>query len=199
MAKTKFYAIKTKTSACIVTTWEECEKLTHGVKGVIFKSFSSLEDAKRFLDDSIPEKAQQGIQIYVDGSFSPKSPYSGWAFIAIENGTEIKRQCGITKFPAESRNIDGELAASFYAMKFLDSIDKTGIIFHDYEGIARFAKGEWKPKSPIALKYVNAIAPYVHRVHFQKVEAHTGDKWNELVDSLAKKAIEIALDKKSGK
>ena len=79
--------------------------------------------------------------------------------------------------------------ASYQAMKWLEANDKTAVICHDYEGVARWAKGEWKAKSSIAQKYVEACRPLVHRVSFEKVAAHTGVKWNEAVDKLAKDAI----------
>lgn len=194
MPKQKFYAIKSPNESKIVMTWAECEKLTHGVKGVLFKSFGSRAEAEAWIsgmEASVPE----GLRVFVDGSFSPDFPKSGWAFVVTENDKEIARGSGITAFDAESRNIDGEVMASFQAMRWLDSNDKTGTICHDYEGIARWAKGEWQAKSNIAKRYVAAAQPYLHRVSFEKVEAHTGVKWNELVDKLAKEAIARAKKK----
>jgi ribonuclease HI len=43
--------------------------------------------------------------------------------------------------------------------------------------------------------YVAAAKPYLNRVQFEKVAAHTGVKWNELVDKLAKEAIAKARKK----
>ena len=195
MPKQKYYAIKTPNESKIVMTWAECEKLTHGVKGVLFKSFGSRAEAEAWIS-GMEAPVPDGIRVFVDGSFSPDFPKSGWAFVVTENDVEIARGSGITAFDAESRNIDGEVMASFQAMRWLDSNDKTGTICHDYEGIARWAKGEWQAKSNIAKRYVAAAQPYLHRVSFEKVEAHTGVKWNELVDKLAKEAI--AKAKKSG-
>ncbi len=188
MAKPKFYAIKTPTESKIVNTWDECEKLTHGVKGVLFKSFGTKDEALAWIT-GMAAPAPGGIRVFVDGSFSPGFPYSGWAFVVTENDEEIARGAGLTAFEAESRNIDGEVMASYQAMRWLDAHDKNGVICHDYEGIARWAKGEWQAKSNIAKRYVSAVQPYLHRVKFEKVAAHTGVKWNELVDELAKKAI----------
>ena len=126
---------------------------------------------------------------FVDGSFSPGFGPAGWAFVVTEDDKELARGSGITAFDAESRNIDGEVMASFQAMRWLDAHDMNGVICHDYEGIARWAKGEWQAKSNIAQMYVKAAKPYLHRVQFEKVAAHTGVKWNELVDKLAKEAI----------
>ena len=188
MPKQKFYAVKSENEKKIVTTWAECEKLTHGVKGVLFKSFGSREEAAAWLD-GMEVPPPDGLRIFVDGSFSPGFARSGWAFVVTEDDKEIARGSGITAFEAESRNIDGEVMASFQAMKWLDAHDKKGVICHDYEGIARWAKGEWQAKSNIAKQYVAAAKPFLHRVQFEKVAAHTGVKWNELVDKLAKEAI----------
>ncbi|SHL46687.1 ribonuclease HI [Fibrobacter sp. UWOV1] len=194
MPKQKFYAIKSPNESKIVMTWAECEKLTHGVKGVLFKSFGSRAEAEAWIS-GMEAPVPDGIRVFVDGSFSPNFPKSGWAFVVTENDKEIARGSGITAFDAESRNIDGEVMASFQAMRWLDANDKSGVICHDYEGIARWAKGEWQAKSNIAKRYVAAAQPYLHRVSFEKVEAHTGVKWNELVDKLAKEAIARAKKK----
>ena len=194
MPKQKFYAIKTPEESKIVMTWAECEKLTHGVKGVLFKSFASRAEAEAWIS-GMETPVPTGLRVFVDGSFSPDFPKSGWAFVVTENDVEIARGSGITAFDAESRNIDGEVMASYQAMRWLDLNDKTGTICHDYEGIARWAKGEWQAKSNIAKRYVAAAKPYLHRVSFEKVAAHTGVKWNELVDQLAKDAIARAKKK----
>ena len=194
MPKQKFYAIKTPNESKIVMTWAECEKLTHGIKGVLFKSFGSRAEAEAWIS-GMEAPVPDGLCVFVDGSFSPGFPKSGWAFVVTENDVEIARGSGITAFDAESRNIDGEVMASFQAMRWLDANDKTGTICHDYEGIARWAKGEWQANSNIAKRYVAAAKPFLHRVSFEKVEAHTGVKWNELVDKLAKDAIARARKK----
>ncbi len=194
MAKTKYYAVKNQASTTIVESWAECEKITRGVKGVLFKSFSSRQEAEAWLH-GVSEPSPPGIRIYVDGSFTEGFEYSGWGFIVVDEGKEIARKCGITREAAESRNIDGELTASYEAMRWLFQNQKTGTLCHDYEGIARFAKGEWRAKSNIAKRYVQAVAPYLHLVHFEKVEAHSGIKWNEAVDALAKSAIAYARQK----
>ena len=194
MPKQKFYAIKTPDESKIVMTWAECEKLTHGIKGLLFKSFATRAEAEAWIS-GMEAPVKDGIRVFVDGSYSPGFPNSGWAFVVTENDQELARGSGLTAFEAESRNIDGEVMASYQAMRWLDSHDKNGVICHDYEGIARWAKGEWQAKSNIAKRYVAAAKPYLHRVQFEKVAAHTGVKWNELVDKLAKEAI--AKGKKS--
>ncbi len=194
MPKQKFYAIKSPEESKIVMTWAECERLTRGIKGVLFKSFATRAEAEAWIS-GMEAPVPEGIRVFVDGSFSPGFSKSGWAFVVTENDVEMARGSGITAFDAESRNIDGEVMAAFQAMKWLDTHDKCGVICHDYEGIARWAKGEWQAKSNIAKQYVAAAQPYLHRVRFEKVAAHTGVKWNELVDKLAKESIARAKKK----
>lgn len=193
MPKVKFYAIKGPEGGRIVDTWGECEKLTHGVKGVLFKSFSSREEAQAWID-GLTAPVPKGLRVYVDGSFTPGYPKAGWGFVVVDGDEEIAHASGHTAFDAESRNIDGEVMASYQAMKWLHEHDKNAVICHDYEGVARWAKGEWQAKSSIAKQYVSAIKPYVHRASFEKVAAHTGVKWNEFVDKLAKDAIAKARE-----
>ena len=195
MGKMKFYAIKSPSVQKIVTSWLECEKLTHGVKGCLFKSFATREDAESWLS-GVSETHGEGLRIYVDGSFTPDFDRAGWAFIAVENDKQIGAENGVTDLPAESRNIDGELTASLHALAWLKRMGKTGVICHDYEGIARWAKGDWKAKKAVSQRYVRDVQKYLP-VQFEKVPAHSGVKWNEAVDERAKKAIELARKKES--
>lgn len=187
MSKMKFYAIKSPSGQKIVTSWAECERLTHGVKGCLFKSFASRAEAGAWLS-GVSEKHPEGLRVYVDGSFSPDFDRAGWAFVAVEDGREIASESGVTDYPAESRNIDGELTASLRALAWLKREGRPGVICHDYEGIARWARGEWKASKPVAIRYVETVRAYPG-AKFEKVPAHSGVKWNEVVDERAKEAI----------
>ncbi|MCF0216428.1 MAG: viroplasmin family protein [Fibrobacteraceae bacterium] len=191
MSKIKFYAIKGPEGNKIVNTWEECEKRTHGVKGVLYKSFSSQGAAEAWLMDE-PAAESGGLRIYVDGSYSPDCEFSGWAFVAVKNGVELACSSGVTELPAESRNIDGELKASLEALRWLSQMGEPGTICHDYEGIGRWALGQWQARSNVAKNYVRLVLPLIKQckgVVFEKVTAHAGVKWNEVADKMAKEAI----------
>lgn len=198
MAKAKFYAIKGADGGKVVTSWPECEKLTHGVKGALFKSFGTQEEAAAWVAGVTAKCPEGGLRVFVDGSFSPDYARAGWAFVAVEDGREIASERGVTAFPAESRNIDGELLAAYRAMRWLKMNGRTGVICHDYEGVARWAKGEWKAKSHIAQRYIESVSELAKGVRFEKVEAHTGVRWNEEVDKRAKLAIAEAKAKEKG-
>ena len=59
---------------------------------------------------------------------------------------------------------------------------------YDYEGIEKWATGEWRPKKELTKKYVSFIIDkkQVIEIEFIKVPAHSGVELNEEVDTLAK-------------
>lgn len=184
----KFYAVHTPAGDWIVDTWAECERLTCGVKGNLYKSFPTREAAQEWLGSVTERHPPEMLRVYVDGSYVPGFDRAGWAFVAVEGGVEIASESGVTEYPAESRNIDGELAASLHALDWLRRVGRDGVICHDYEGIARWAKGEWMAKTPVAVRYRDAVKAYPN-ARFEKVSAHSGIRWNEMADGLARAAI----------
>jgi ribonuclease HI len=80
MPKTKFYAIKAPDGNRIVTSWPECDSLVRGVKGVLYKSFATREEAENWINGVEPA-VKPGVRIYVDGSFTPHFAKAGWSFV----------------------------------------------------------------------------------------------------------------------
>jgi ribonuclease HI len=184
----KIYAIKYSDGKnWIGNSWIDCEKLIKGKTGLKYKSFGKLEDAKSWISGVKPRK--KGLRIYVDGSFMPVSDHAGWSWVAVEDGVEIACASGKTPRPAFSRNIDGELYAAWKAMEFLAKKKRKGVICHDYEGVASWAKGTWKTSSAVSQIYVNRIAEIKNWATFEKVTGHSGDEWNDKADRLAKEAL----------
>ena len=66
-------------------------------------------------------------------------------------------------------------------------------IYHDYEGISRWCLGEWQAAKKGTISYVSFYNKIKNKlkVKFVKVKGHSGDKYNELADKLAKKALGI--------
>ena len=67
------------------------------------------------------------------------------------------------------------------------------MIYYDYMGIEKWAIGEWKANKKLTQYYADKMAKYrkLLPIVFMKVEAHTGDFYNEQADQLAKKAVGI--------
>jgi len=192
VAGPKFYAVRVPAPAQVFTTWDECQRAVHGKPGALFKSFSSRAEAETWagLRSTSAPVVAPGLRVYVDGSFRPGFLQAGWAWVAIENGRELARASGTSPGPAESRNIDGECIAAVEALRWLTKQGRPGVICHDYEGVARWALRDWKANSIIAKWYQEQACPLVGKNHFEKITAHAGDPWNELVDQLAKAALD---------
>jgi len=65
------------------------------------------------------------------------------------------------------------------------------IIYHDYEGIAKWCLGEWKTNkegTKAYKEYYNSLKDKVN-IRFVKVKGHSNDKYNDMADMLAKKAL----------
>jgi len=205
MAK-KYYGVKNGPSneAIIFDNWPKCQAFIKG-KFVKFKGFKTLNEAKEFVGfafkgtskvkksqakDTPLAKDAKGIYIYVDGSYMhKKSKYGGWGYVIVKDGIELISACGRTEKIAESRNIDGELEATINAINWSKiHINEPVTICHDYVGIAKWGKGEWKANKPLTQNY-KKFMENITGVKFRKVAAHTGNFWNEFADKLAKKGI----------
>ena len=90
------------------------------------------------------------------------------------------------------RNVAGELLGAVTAMRYaLKKGYKKIIIHHDYEGIGKWALGQWKANLLSTQKYkefYDSVKENIE-IEFVKVAAHTGVIYNEMADKLAKEAF----------
>lgn len=197
-SKEKFYAVRKGRHTGIFLSWAKCQKETTGFKGAIFKSFPTLEEAKKYLMDapfsenSIDKNfsMSSGRFIFVDGSYR-EGKYS-WAFVAYQDGIvcHTANGKGTSIEDANLRNVAGEIEAVLHAVKWADAVEwQDFTIIHDYSGLAEWACGRWKTNLPLTQYYAQKMFPYRSRVKFQKVTGHTGVVGNELADRLAKEAL----------
>lgn len=196
----KFYAVKGEENL-IFTSWEDCRFFLDGKKGYKYKSFSTEEEAKAYLEDRdyygelISADLSEGYAVaFTDGSFEENVGRYSYGVIAVNLDGEEQKLCGsgsVSEF-LPSRNVAGEVEGVLSALNwaFLNGYKKIKI-YHDYEGLATWYDGRWGFSSPIATYYVSKISKYkgVLDVCFQKVKGHSNNKYNDLVDKLAKEAL----------
>lgn len=190
----KYYAVRIGRNPGIYHTWDECKRETMGFKGASFKKFSTREDAEAFINEIEEEKKESAekdeLVVYVDGSYrnSDKShSYGVYMFNDEEEYTYSKRFFK----DSDMRNVSGEIKGAMRAMEEAAELGKKKIYLHyDYEGIRSWALGFWKTNKEGTIYYKNFYDSIKDKlqVKFIKVEAHTGVKYNELVDKLAKEA-----------
>ena len=194
----KFYAVKKGKKTGIFSTWDECKEQVTGFKGAIYKSFKTLSEAEAFLERN-EEKIENieevdGVYAYIDGSFDRVSGIYGSGVVIVDgDGKYEYKHAGNREDYAQLHNVAGELEAAKFVMWYaVDKKIKEITLFYDYQGIEAWAVGDWKANLPYTQDYVkfyNKVKTAV-KVDFVKVKAHTGIELNEVVDKLAKEAIE---------
>jgi|GEM_PF-340850 len=198
----KFYAIRAGRQTGIFTSWDECKEYVTGFPGAKYKSFKNEDDAKKYLQGedteakskvkvqlSVPEVFDGEIHAYTDGSYDNDLGYTSYGVVLVENyRVEPKTRSGALQDKYGSRNVTGEIYGVMEAIEYGVRNHKSKVtIFHDYEGMAKWAVGDWKAKSEVAVMYKNFFDKQTNniKVDFVHVKAHTGNYHNELADKLA--------------
>lgn len=208
MAKKKVYAVRKGYTIGIFNSWEECKKNIDGFSGAEYKSYSTIEEAQAYIDGvdiaakHVEQAADQNTVIaYVDGSFDADKRVYSFGCVLITPEMEIIKEynCGNKEEALPSRNVAGELAGAMYAIKWtVEHGFKSIIIRHDYEGLSKWFSGEWKANSFVAIEYIEFLRTYkgLINISFEKITAHTNDKYNEEADRLATAGLTLKRRKK---
>lgn len=130
----KYYAVKHGKVPGIYTTWDECKKQVNGFSNARYKSFSTKEEALKFISDNISNTDNNlntlHMSIYTDGSYAngkmgigihfPNKEFEDISqYIPVSSETEWKNTNNIA-----------ELIAIEYAISKILYIDST--INHPY-------------------------------------------------------------------
>lgn len=212
----KVYAIKEgfdsknnkKIENVIVNTWGECLSFVKGVKGAKYKSFEDINEAKKFLNDGEKllrkednEYPMDCLHVYVDGSYNSATEEYSYGMVAMKNNVVLHIESGAGKNESASniRQIAGELEGAVKGVQYaLLNKEKRVVIFHDYVGICYHATGFWERREESSKSYymkMNELMNSGVEVIFVKVDSHTGDLFNELVDEKCKEKLGIDSDK----
>lgn len=190
----KYYAVRIGRNPGIYHTWDECKRETMGFKGASFKKFSTREDAEAFINEIEEEKKESAekdeLVVYVDGSYRNKDKSHSYGVYMFNDEEEYTYSKRFFK-DSEMRNVSGEIKGAMRAMEEAVKLGKKKVYLHyDYEGIRSWALGFWKTNKEGTIYYKNFYDSIKDKleVKFIKVEAHSGVKYNELVDQLAKEA-----------
>lgn len=215
MAK-KVYAIQfgfdfknnKKIENVIVNTWAECLTYVKGVKGAKYKSFESIDDAKSYLNEGnrMLKKSDENypkdcLHAYVDGSYNTSDGRYSYGVVCVKNNIVEYIESNAEKDTSEKniRQIAGELKGALRAVEYAMREKYTKIVlFHDYEGIAHHATGAWERKEDSSMQYYNKMQELMNsgiEIIFVKVDSHTGDLFNELVDEKCKECLGIVSDR----
>ena len=135
----------------------------------------------------------------MDGSFNVETGvYSFGCVFLPEDGT-VRVLCGSGNDPenAKQRNVTGEMLGSMNAVLCAIKSGYNAIdIYYDYQGIESWVTGAWKSKNDLTRSYSMAMKGWMSHIdiRFHKVEAHTGVKYNEIADKMAKRgALNVGI------
>lgn len=214
----KYYAVRKGRKEGIFRTWEECKNQVHGFAGAEYKSFKNRDEAEDYLNrglgkskegqntdslkalketiyDDLNRQDKDTIIAYVDGSYNGSDTEFSYGMVILDGSEEYKFSKKIEdRNLAQMNNVAGEIAGAMAAMEYAVIHNKKKvIIYHDYEGIAKWCMGEWKTNKEGTIaykKYFDEIRKKIE-VEFVKVKGHSNDKYNDLADELAKQALDI--------
>lgn len=219
MAKKKYYAVRVGKTPGVYLTWEACKEQVDGYAGALHKSFSSMEEAQEYVngrtepsapaaggsprEGGLPDRGRSPDEsvspgrgeavAYVDGSYNAETKDYSCGVVLLVGNEEIRiAQKGEEPDLASMRNVAGEILGAEVAMrKALELGIKKLSIYHDYQGIASWCLGEWKTNregTKAYKEYYESIRNEIE-IQFVKVKGHSGDKYNDLADELAKSVI----------
>ena len=198
----KVYAVRKGRMTGIFTSWDDCKAQVDGFAGAEYKSFADPAEAMAYLGISgsdSEERFPEGVRAYVDGSYDSGSGRFSCGVVIVETGadgnsetTELNAAFDDEE-AAKQRNVAGEIMGSKLAVDWCraNGVKKVEI-YHDYEGIGAWADRKWKANNELTQGYRDFVADARKDmdIKFVKVKAHAGNKYNELADKLAKKALE---------
>ena len=198
--KKKYYAVKKGYKTGIFESWDECKKQVIGYSGAIYKSFEVLNEALEYLGEkSIVKNINSDVVLksdavaYVDGSYDKRTACFSYGVVFFYNDEEKHfNEKFDDKDLAEMRNVAGEIKGAEKAMTYcVENGIKSVDIYYDYEGVARWCTGDWKANKEGTKAYKSFYDSIKNKVkvNFIKVMAHSGDKYNDLADRLAKEAL----------
>lgn len=155
---------------------------------------SGRRSSAAFALENYRPKDPKRLIAYVDGSFDGKLGRYSFGCVLILWDGRIYRESGNGDNPQSKalHNVSGEMLGAMYAVRWAIVNGFTSIdIRYDYAGIEQWATHGWRAKTELTQKY----AAYMDRCRaridliFTKVAAHTGDRYNEEADQLAKAAL----------
>lgn len=202
MAKNKFYAVRKGNQCGIFESWTECQNATSGFSNPEFKAFLTLEEAQAYLNGDniywtqIESDISSGYVVaYTDGSFNDTTKEYSYGICIFDHNKNEINLCSKVSIPsfADSRNIAGEIFGVITALDWAVSNGYEKIkIYHDLEGISKWASGEYATNSEISKYYKKVLSDRFDtciKYEFAKVAGHSNNPYNEKADRLANSAL----------
>jgi len=129
------------------------------------------------------------IKVYVDGAYSSSRDQGGWAFVILKDDVKIHS----SSFPVkETTNNRMEIQAALEACLWCKANGHTEIIIYSDSMyvIGAISKGNKRNKNVELLFDLDSAVEGLN-ITWTHVKGHSGDRYNELCDSLAVIASQV--------
>ncbi|MFD1431506.1 RNase H family protein [Lacticaseibacillus yichunensis] len=170
-----------------------------GKNNTIIQSFTQSQkaEADKFVNSPqlkeffSPFDHTKGLFAFIDGSFTKGVANSGSGVILVKDGVAIQAFSITNTTFSTSNQITGELNAALIAIQWAkaNGYDRVDLV-HDYVGTVATPYG-WGQNSPVSIEYAKLLPQAASGidVHFHNVGGHTGVKFNEWADQMARNAV----------
>ena len=137
-----------------------------------------------------PPETLKVYDAFVDGS-SHQDKEAAWAFIVVENDKVIHQNSGKLRGKICSLfQIGAELTSIINAVKWAKENNCKINLTYDLDGALFWGNGSWKCKNEWTKKYFKFINNNRESINsWVKVVAHSGNKYNNLVDKLVNNTL----------
>ena len=161
------------------------------------------------VDGPAPRRDQ--VSVYVDGSYNKDTRLCGYGVYIQGAGKPVPGRGGVPEFimcgsvpeSGGGRNVEGEVTAAWLGLDMAAAMARPGVpivVYHDYEGIGKWADGAWARNKDYTAAYAAKVASMRGKgldIRFEHVKGHSGETGNELVDDMAKIGCGISGDYES--
>ncbi|MGF9891603.1 ribonuclease H family protein [Priestia megaterium] len=211
MSSSVYYAVRIGRNLGIFKEWKEVVAETEGFFGGSYKKCASKKEALDFLNlkdekqksnlevnqTNFLSKNPNVLNVYVDGSYDQNEKIYAYAFAVVEDGSVKNSFSGAKQDVNVGEMLNsssGELLAAMMAIKYsIQRKIRNVIIYYDCIFIPNLLNGTAEPRNEYQIKYIEfmrtAIITNNLKVNFTKVQAHSNNEYNKLVDKLANKAM----------
>ena len=131
------------------------------------------------------------MKVYTDGAYKPSTDQGGWAYIVIDNDTEIYSDYGGKK---NTTNNQMEIMAVIQALHWLMKNNESGTIYTDSQYVWGTINKNWKRnKNQNYWKVWDLIFKRWPNVKVEWVKGHSTNGFNNKADKLAVKGSELLI------
>jgi ribonuclease HI len=134
------------------------------------------------------------VLVYTDGACDPNPGKGGWGAVIIRPDETIRKISGSER--KETTNNRMEMTAVLMALRELLPVDGPVVVRSDSELLVKTLKRQYGRKANLDLwRELDREVARFPAISFEWVRGHAGDRYNEMADQLANRAMRSSSDR----